>query len=83
MAYEDKKTKQQDQKQDDGTCPDSVAKDQAPQKKAFSVREFCAAYGVSRSHAYNEIKAGRLKSHNPGRRRLIGIDDADDWFDRS
>lgn len=51
------------------------------QKKAYRIAEFCKVYGVSRSHVYNEIKSGRLKSRKRGC-RLIGVDDAENWFNR-
>lgn len=50
-------------------------------KRAYSVTEFCELYGIGRSKAYDEMKAGRLKYRKCGRRRLIGEDDARDWFD--
>ncbi|EKS32671.1 helix-turn-helix domain-containing protein [Afipia clevelandensis] len=52
------------------------------QKKAYRISEFCKVFGVSRSHVYNEIKAGRLKSRKKRGCRLIGVHDADDWFHR-
>jgi excisionase family DNA binding protein len=50
------------------------------EKKAFSVREFCALYGVGRNKAYEEIKAGRLLHRKKGRRTLIPRDAADAWL---
>jgi hypothetical protein len=50
----------------------------APQ--AYDMRSFCAAYGISRSFAYVEIKAGRLKTLKAGRRTLISRQAADDWL---
>jgi hypothetical protein len=49
-------------------------------QRAYSIPDFCAAYGVGRSLAYAEIKAGRLKIRKAGRRTIIGLEDAEDWF---
>lgn len=49
-------------------------------KVAFSVDEFCNAYGVRRNLAYDEMKAGRLKFRKAGRRTLIPKTDADTWL---
>jgi excisionase family DNA binding protein len=83
MSYAYKKTGNPNPHRDNGAQPESVDTIEQQPKKAYSVREFCQAFGVSRSHAYNEMKAGRLKSRKSGRRCLIGIDDADDWFNGS
>ena len=48
--------------------------------QAYDVRSFCTAYGISRSFAYVEIKAGRLKTLKAGRRTLIPRQAADDWL---
>lgn len=80
MRYDDKKfghNKDDDEQVGREVLP--AAAKPGPQKKAYSVSEFCGVYGISRSKAYKEMKAGRLKSRNHGR-RLIGTDDADDWF---
>jgi hypothetical protein len=47
--------------------------------KAYRVKAFCKAYGVSRSFAYNEMKAGRLKYFNIGVMRLISYEAAQEW----
>jgi len=47
--------------------------------KAYRVKDFCKAYGVSRSFAYNEMKVGRLKYFNVGVMRLISHDAAEGW----
>ena len=39
------------------------------EKKALSVREFCAAYGVSRSTVYNLFMSGNSARSNSDRRR--------------
>lgn len=48
--------------------------------RAFSVAEFCARYGISRTHAYSEMKHGRLHSKKSGKRTLISCSDAEDWL---
>ncbi len=51
-----------------------------PEKRALTVREFCALYGVGRNKAYEEINAGRLPFRKKGRRTLIPRDAADAWL---
>lgn len=51
----------------------------AGEKLAFTVREFCEAYGISKFTAYGEIGAGRLKTKKVGRRTLVLRSDADAW----
>lgn len=50
-------------------------------KAAFSMDEFCKAFGVKRGLAYEEIKEGRLKIRKAGRRTLIRAVDARQWLD--
>lgn len=45
--------------------------------RAYGVRDFCKAYGVSRSTAYNLISDGTLKSVRIAGRRLIPADAAE------
>jgi excisionase family DNA binding protein len=47
--------------------------------RAFSIRVFCARYGVSRTFAYEQIKAGRLIAYKIGRRTLIRAANAEAW----
>ena len=53
-----------------------------PNVEAFSIPEFCARYGVSRSTAYEQIDAGLLIAKKPEgtRRTLIRRADADAWL---
>lgn len=46
---------------------------------AYTIKDFCAAYGIGRSLAYDEIKAGRLKARKVGNRTLILRVDAEEW----
>lgn len=50
-------------------------------QQAFSVSEFCRAYGIGRNKFYEELKAGRgPKTFRVGRRRLISRESADAWI---
>ena len=49
-------------------------------KKAYSIPEFCAAYGVGRTKVYSEIGAGKLKTLKNGSKNLIRAEDADAWL---
>ena len=48
--------------------------------RAFAIREFCLRYSVGRTHAYEEIAAGRLRAVKVGRRTLITHDAAEAWL---
>lgn len=47
---------------------------------AYSIDGFCEATATSRSAAYNEIRAGRLRAVKFGRRTLILRTDAEAWL---
>lgn len=47
--------------------------------KAFSIPQFCDAYGVGRTQVFEEIKTGRLKTYKVGRRRFISATAGDAW----
>ena len=49
-------------------------------KRAFTIAEFCFAYGICRTTAYGEIKAGRLTVIKCGRRTLITEAAAEAWL---
>jgi excisionase family DNA binding protein len=49
----------------------------APTRRAFSVKEFCQAFGLSRSTAYNLMADGTLRSVRVAGRRLIPADSAE------
>jgi hypothetical protein len=49
---------------------------------ALSINDFCNAYGIGRTLAYAEIKAGALKPVKIGRRTLIPVTAAADWLAR-
>lgn len=49
-------------------------------KVAYTVEEFCTLYGIGRSFAYEEMKAGHLRIRKAGRRTLILRVDAEAWL---
>ncbi|WP_210317346.1 helix-turn-helix domain-containing protein [Oryzicola mucosus] len=49
-------------------------------QQAYSVDDFCAAYGIERTYAYSQMKDGLLAFRKAGRRRLIAKNDADAWL---
>ena len=51
------------------------------QKRAISINEFCKAYSIGRTSAYDEIKVGRLRVVKFGRRTLVPIDNAEKWLE--
>ena len=50
------------------------------EKRVFSINEFCSRYGVGRTTAYEEIKAGRLQVVKAGKRTLVPADAAKFWI---
>ena len=51
-------------------------------RPTYTIDRFCEAFGVGRSTAYAEIRAGRLKAFKVGERTLIAGEDALAWRDR-
>lgn len=51
-----------------------------PMVEALTIADFCRAYGVGRSYTYEEIRAGRLPVRKAGRRTLIPVEGARQWF---
>lgn len=47
--------------------------------RAYTVKAFCAAYGVSRTTFYAEVGAGRLRTYYVGRCRFVSVAAADAW----
>jgi excisionase family DNA binding protein len=47
------------------------------EKRALKIKEFCEAYGPSRSTTYKLINEGKLKSVLVGGRRLILVESAE------
>ena len=52
----------------------------SPDKRALTVEEFIAAYGIGRTTTYEEIAAGRLAAVKLGRRTIIPREAADAWL---
>lgn len=54
----------------------SQTKIEAPERRAYTVREFCAAFRISHSHVYKLFETGRLRSVRVGGKRLIPVEAA-------
>lgn len=50
-------------------------------KRAITINEFCKAYSIGRTSAYDEIKVGRLRIVKVGKRTLVPIDNAEKWLE--
>ncbi|GAA1866204.1 hypothetical protein GCM10009715_11770 [Paeniglutamicibacter psychrophenolicus] len=50
-------------------------------KKAYTVQEAAATYGVSMDTIRVNIKAGNLVARYPTSRPVIGADELQDWFE--
>jgi len=48
-------------------------------REAFSVREFCARYGVCKQTFYDEIHRGRITAKKLGKKTVILRADAEVW----
>lgn len=46
-------------------------------RRAYRIKDFCAAYGVSRTTVYKLIAEGTLKTVRIGGRRLVPVDAAE------
>ena len=51
----------------------------APARRARTVKQFCADYGVGKTLTYAEIKAGRLRARKVGSKTVILHDDSEAW----
>lgn len=49
-------------------------------RRAMSINEFCRDYSMSRTAAYDLIRAGKLPSVMVGAKRIIRVDDAEAWL---
>lgn len=50
-------------------------------KMAYGIKEACEAASVGRSLLYLELKSGKLKSFQIGKRRLIAATDLASWLE--
>ena len=50
-----------------------------PARRARTVKQFCADYGVGKTLTYAEIKAGRLRAVKVGFKTLILHQDSEAW----
>lgn len=48
-------------------------------KRAFSIAEFCLRWGFGRNTAYNLIASGELSSIKVGKRRLITVEQEEEF----
>ena len=55
-----------------------MSKSQVPAvtiKPAYTIREYCEAFGSGRTKTYEEIKTGQLRAYKNGKKTLIaGVD---------
>jgi excisionase family DNA binding protein len=51
-----------------------------PAKRARTVKQFCADYGVGKTLTYAEIKAGRLRAVKVGFKTLVRHEDSEAWL---
>jgi excisionase family DNA binding protein len=49
-------------------------------QRAMSIAEFCQKYSTGRTTVYAELKSGRLRGREVGRRTIITEDDAESWL---
>ena len=47
------------------------------ERRAYRIKDFCSAYGISRTSTYEMIKSGELSSVKVAGRRLIPADVAE------
>ena len=48
--------------------------------RAHSIEDFCDRYGIGRTQAYEEVKAGRLKAKKVGRRTIVPDEAGQEWL---
>jgi hypothetical protein len=46
---------------------------------AYDVDTLCAAFKISRSQFYKELKANRIRAYKIGKRTFVSYDAAQDW----
>lgn len=58
----------------------TIQPESSKKRRAMSVRDFCAEYGVSRSKAYELFRDGAIRPVKVGIKTLIRVDDAEAWL---
>ncbi len=51
-----------------------------PPRVTYSIKEFAALTGLSRTRVFDELKSGRLRAVKSGRRTLIPLSEVDAWL---
>jgi len=59
-----------------------TSKDQVSVRPLYRLDDFCAEFGLPRSIAYSEMRAGNLLTFKIGGRRMVRGEDALAWRDR-
>ena len=49
-------------------------------QRAYTIEEFCKAFRIGRTKAYEEINAGRLICVKVGSKSVVRADDAEKWL---
>jgi excisionase family DNA binding protein len=57
-------------------------KSAGPQKRCYTVQEWCIAYGLSRSTFYQAVSSGDLKAFKLGGRTLVTAEAAEEYLAR-
>jgi Helix-turn-helix domain len=57
-----------------------VLRPQPPARIVYDIPAFCGTYKISRTTAYEQIRAGRLKIRKIGSATRIASEDAEAWF---
>ena len=58
----------------------SAKQESVPPPKAYSIKDFCRAYGVGPTTFYEELNEGRLVACKIGRKTVVPADVAEAWF---
>jgi hypothetical protein len=61
------------------TTVDRTAMDKLNIRPVYPLDDLCAEFGIGRSTAYAEIRAGRLKAFKIGSRTMVAGEDALAW----
>lgn len=53
---------------------------QPPEKKAYTLQEFAAAYGISTEYIRLQTRAGNITPSYVGRKPLYPVEEVERWF---